>query len=388
MAEQPKRTVLVNDRCLLVARTGISVYIENLLRFWPPEAEFQAEGFFQRRGLLSLSGKTRKCRHPLRLIPLRRFLSKTPRLTAPKALAKTALLKAYEHLFAASLRRGSYAAYLEPNCPPVPTGGFTVSTCCDLSVLDHPRWQPPDRVKRWRRSLQAACRFTNHWITLSTFSKERMKAVLGLPEERITVIPLAARPLPAPPAEWARVEAPPERYILHVGTLEPRKNLHCLLEAYARLPERFRRRVKLILAGGKGWGEMDFWLSLSRHRAAGEVLAAGEVSDTQLSGLLRCALALAMPSWYEGFGLPVLEAMSVGVPVLCSNAEALGEVAGGAALVLDPRDPGAWAEAIRRVAEDDKLRARLSLLGKARASEFSWRKTAASHAALFEKLLA
>lgn len=177
-------------------------------------------------------------------------------------------------------------------------------------------------------------------------------------------------------------------YFLFVGTLEPRKNLRRLLRAYARLPEAIRDSHLLVIAGGKGWGDVDVVqqaheLGLSRY-----VVVTGYVDDVQLATLYGHARLLAMPSLYEGFGLPLIEAMSLGVPVLTSNVSSLPEVAGEAGVLVDPFDVAAIAQGLSRLLTDDALHARLSRLATRVASRFCWSKAARETWEVFEEALA
>ncbi|MCC7353516.1 MAG: glycosyltransferase family 4 protein [Anaerolineae bacterium] len=170
-----------------------------------------------------------------------------------------------------------------------------------------------------------------------------------------------------------------ERYILHVGTLQPRKNLVRLVEAFAevanRLPE--TGRVQLVLAGQKGWLYNELFRRVEELGLQGRVIFPGYVPDADLPALLSGAACFAFPSLYEGFGFPVLEAQSCGVPVICSDVSSLPEVAGDGALLVSPHDTAAWVEALMRVLTDERLRAQLRARGFVNVVRFSWRTCAA-----------
>jgi len=178
----------------------------------------------------------------------------------------------------------------------------------------------------------------------------------------------------------------PDRYILHLGALEPRKNLGVLLDAYAALPGQIRTNCRLVLAGPIGWGERSFWAELRDHPVAAQVLATGRVGDEDVGLLLAGATALVAPSRYEGFGLPLLEAMACGTPVLCSTAEAFKEIADNAAEMIHPDDIHGWTSAIRRAVEEPGWLAGMTAAGRRRSEKYSWEVTARMHLQVLAKV--
>jgi glycosyltransferase involved in cell wall biosynthesis len=195
-------------------------------------------------------------------------------------------------------------------------------------------------------------------------------------------VPLAADRRFSPDGPRAEVEG--RRYVLAVGTLEPRKNLPRLVEAFARLPESVREERLLVLVGPLGWDTAETIGSLRRHSQL--VRPLGHVDDDHLRSLYRGAELFAYPSLYEGFGLPVLEAMASGAPVLTSRASSLPEVAGDAAIYVDPHDSDSIAAGLRDALVDPERLARLAAAGTERAGLFSWERTAAETLALLEGL--
>jgi glycosyltransferase involved in cell wall biosynthesis len=174
-------------------------------------------------------------------------------------------------------------------------------------------------------------------------------------------------------------------YLLHLGTLEPRKNLPLLIDACAPLWHGGSLTHRLVLAGAPGWGAAAVEQAIARHGVARWVVRPGTVPDSHLPALYRAADAVLLPSLGEGFGLPLLEAMACGVPVIAADAGALPEVAGDAGLLVDPRDPPAWAAAIARLLADQDLAARLRLAGPARAAEFTWERCARETLAVYRE---
>lgn len=386
--------VLVNDRPLYRGGTGITVYLQQILRAWPADAPTQLRGLYTHallhRDRWPEPNGSDTAASPLHLRPLaelpppRRLARRVPH--AIRRVAQTASGAA----FATAARFGPYAAAWEPNNLATRTPRPTATTIHDLSVLDHPEWHPPDRVAQWYADLRRSLDATERLVTVSAFSRDRIVARLGFPAERVDVVPLAARPFPFPAPDAAPAAARalglPERYFVCLGAFEPRKNLALLLDAWALLPTTFRRDHRLVLAGGIGWGVTAFWQSLVRHPAAPEVLTTGYLTDPQVAVVLAAAQALLMPSRYEGFGLPLLEAMAAGTAVACSSIPVFREVAEHAALLLDPADPAAWSAAIAGPLSDPATRARLTAAGSTRSANFTWTRTAEAHLRVFQSL--
>ncbi len=176
-----------------------------------------------------------------------------------------------------------------------------------------------------------------------------------------------------------------EPYFLFVGTLEPRKNLRRLLIAYAMLDGEVQNRVKLVIVGGMGWGKVNIDEITKAYGISDRVCQLGYVSDPALAALYQKAKFLAMPSLYEGFGLPLLEAMVRGVPVLTSNCASMPEVAGRAGLLIDPLSIVSIRDGLQRMILDDATRAELASYARVEASRYSWDETARQTLAVFEK---
>ena len=195
-------------------------------------------------------------------------------------------------------------------------------------------------------------------------------------------------PLPADQvAAFRRRRDLPERFILHVGTLQPRKNLVRLIQAYRRLGT----DAKLVLAGGRGWLYQDILGEIERQNLKNDVLLPGYLPDDELPLWYSAAAVLAYPSLYEGFGFPVVEAMACGTPVVTSKVSSMPEAAGGedsgAALLIDPHDTGALADALHRALEDEALREQMRAQGFRQAARFTWAKTAAATVSAYQQVL-
>jgi glycosyltransferase involved in cell wall biosynthesis len=259
-----------------------------------------------------------------------------------------------------------------------------VVTVHDLGYLRFPEAHP--RGARWYLDLSTRwnARRARRVIVDSRATAEDLVAAYGTPRTKIRLAyPAGAEGL-APegnPGRLAAVRArygTGERYLLYVGTLQPRKNLRLLVEAFGRLvgTEGTPDDVRLVLAGRRGWLADEILAAARAADAAGRVVLPGYVPAEDLPALYTGAQAFVYPSLHEGFGLPVLEAMACGAPVICANTSSLPEVAGEAALLVDPHRADDWAAAMGRVLADGALRAALRAAGLGRAGEFTWARCA------------
>jgi len=263
----------------------------------------------------------------------------------------------------------------------VPRHVKTVFTIHDLSVVRFPGQHPRERVLYYRFFLQKRCRKVNHFLTVSCFSQGEMERYLGIPAEKITVTYEAHDQrvfCPRPHQEiqdFLDLRGLPKRYFLFVGSGDPRKNLDVIPQAL----ERARLQVPLLVAGWQGWESKRAW---------DNVTFLDYVSDDDLARLYSGALALVFPSSYEGFGLPLLEAMACGCPVVTTREASLPEVAGdGAIYMKGPRDVDDLARILNDFAENPELREKLAERGLARAGSFAWEKTAERTFQAFEEVL-
>jgi len=255
----------------------------------------------------------------------------------------------------------------------------TVLTVHDLSFLHQPRWFRTGHAAYYRHAVARSARLARRVIADSQATAADLHERLGIPEDRIDVIPLgvdeAYKPLPEDAAARVRTKyGLPERHFLYLGTLEPRKNLERLIEAWSRIADACP--LDLVLAGRSGWktGAIEHAIAASPH--ARRIHRPGFVDQQDLPALIGAAEVFVWPSLCEGFGLPPLEAMACGVPVLTSNVSSLPEVVGDAALLVDPHDVDAIATAMLQLVKDASLRDALKARGLDRAAGFTWRRTA------------
>jgi glycosyltransferase involved in cell wall biosynthesis len=267
-----------------------------------------------------------------------------------------------------------------------------VITVHDLTFLRYPEFLTAESRRYYNDQIERAVAVADHILADSHATRIDLTDMLGVSGGKVTVVWLApdARFRPLSRAECRpRLErlGLPESYLLFVGTFEPRKNVAGLLNAYRALLDRGVNPPPLVLAGRRGWLFDEAAARVAQLRLRDRVIFLDAPTDDDLVALYNGASALILPSHYEGFGLPVLEAMSCGAPVVISRRGSLPEIAGDAALVVDdPDDAGALAAAIERILADAALGARLREKGFARAGEFSWERCARETLAVYSSL--
>ena len=312
-----------------------------------------------------------------------RFAGRWPNFSVRQTLPHTPLVRIPLTL-SAELRRHPvdvlHVQYTAPPFPPCPV----VTTIHDLS-FEH---LPETFKRRSRAQLRLTVRRTTRKaaliLTLSEFSRRDIIETYAVDPERVIVTPAAAPPHFAPVADETELRAVRERYgispnyLLSLGSIQPRKNLTRLIEAYSCLRrERPNAELpQLVLAGKRGWLDDEVFRAAQQDGLSESISFIGYVPEKDLPALYSGAMCFVYPSYFEGFGLPVIEAMQCGAPVIAGNRSSLPEVAGDAALLFDPFDTRALADAIARVTDDPDYRAELCARGFKRAGTFSWLDTA------------
>ena len=280
------------------------------------------------------------------------------------------------------LRGESQAIFHSPNYLVPPFPGKTVNTVHDLSHVLYPEFHPQARVDFMNLAFEDSLRHTTHVITDTETVRQEFIQHFGWAAERVTAIGLGmdAAFHPRSEAELAPVLAKhglaPRQYTLCVGTIEPRKNTLRLLQAYEQLDPALRRACPLVLAGGKGWKSDDVHRRMEQATQQGWLHYLSYVEQADLPLLYAGAGLFAYPSLYEGFGLPIVEAMASGTPVLTSDASCMPEVAGGAAALVNPLDVDAIRQALEQHLSDEDWLTQARAQGLRRAASYSWQRCA------------
>ncbi|MDD5296576.1 MAG: glycosyltransferase family 1 protein [Rhodocyclaceae bacterium] len=279
-----------------------------------------------------------------------------------------------------------------PNYYLPPFGGGGIATIHDLSMYTWAQFHPPERVRYMQKEIPLALKRAQLLLTDSEYTRKEVAGFFGWPEDRIRAVPLASSEEfhPRAPAEIRavldRFGLQADGYCLFAGTIEPRKNIGALLDAYSLLPESLRRRWPLVLAGYRGWQSEALHARIEKAEREGWARYLGYVTSEELPVLFSGARLFVFPSLYEGFGLPVLEAMASGVPVVCSNSSSLPEVSGDAAGTCSPDDVDELSRLISVGLADEVWRETARARGLLQAAGFSWKRCADETVAAYREV--
>jgi alpha-1,3-rhamnosyl/mannosyltransferase len=382
MPDTPLR-IGVNATALLSPRTGIGQYVYHLGQHLLENKKIQPYFFYANHWDTTIRSE-----------PL-------PHISTIKAYIKRFVPKSYivsrffmQIRFTSGLRHHPIDLYHEPNYLAFRFSGPSVVTFHDASWVRHPATHPAGRLDTISRYLQGCLDAASAILTDSEFVKNELIELFGVPPGKIFPVLLGVSPAFYPRHPQACHEFLTKQelhfgsYILSVGTLEPRKNIPALIDAYSLLSPELQRRFPLVLVGMQGWLTSTLETRMKPFVERGVIKPLGYVHDAAMPLIYSGAAAFVFPSLYEGFGLPVLEAMRCGVPVISSSTSSLPEVVGDAGVLVSPLDVEALSGSLRQILEDRVFAADLSRKGIVRAAGFSWEKTAAETIDVYRRVLA
>ena len=297
------------------------------------------------------------------------------------------------YLFITKFYKTEYDLYFQPNFIPNQNikAKKLICTVHDFSFLLQPHWHTKELINHYNKNFFALIKKADHIITGSNFTKQEIIHYMQIPREKISVIYHGVnhelyREYPQNELQETKAKyVLPKKFLLFVGSIEPRKNLLTLLKAYNLLQREENHNLPLILVGFKGWQNADIMQEIEKNREFIRYL--GFVTEIELAHIYNLATVFIYPSLYEGFGLPPLEAMACGTATIVSNVASLPEVCADAALYIEPTDPLDIKNRILALINDEKLREELSQRSKAQAASFSWEKSAIEHFEVFEKFI-
>lgn len=373
----------VNAGALLAPTTGVGQYVQHLMQEVVKFDEIDARFFYAKAWSEAVGPPPNAVWRGARRL----------RTSLGPILPNAYLLSRwYQQLnFWRGTRRTSFDLYHEPNFVPFRFNGPTVVTIHDLSFMEYPDSHPKDRVSALNKYVPWAVNNAEHVIVDSEFIRREVISAFAISEAKVSAVHLGVSDRFYPReaagcAPWLSTQELSYRgYVLAVGTIEPRKNVLGLIQAYAALPQKIRARFPLVIAGMKGWRDAEINARLKGIRGQLDVRVLGYVESAMLPILYAGARVLAYPSIYEGFGLPPLEAMASRTPVIAADRSSIPEVVGSAAILVDPYDTAAISEQLRRLLEDDDAANKFAEAGLERAKRFTWKLCAARTVEIYKQ---
>jgi alpha-1,3-rhamnosyl/mannosyltransferase len=329
---------------------------------------------------------------------LRQFLASIPFLKTAVLRSLPFVYQLYGRYNAAIFHRKAktikHAVYHEPNYILKPFDGASVTTVHDLSFIHCPEYHPKERVQHLKKHLKITLEKASHVITDSEFVRKELIAQMGVEPERVSTILLGVDDNyhPRSEAELASVllkhQLTAGKYLLSVSTIEPRKNILSMLAAYMELDKALRKNYPLVLVGGDGWRNQDITAKIKALVKQGEVIHLGYTSNEDLPYLFAGARAFVFVPFYEGFGLPPLEAMASGIPVLTTHVSSIPEVVGDVGILVDPNDLEAIQQGMVKLLTDEQWRSSTIERGLQRAKQFTWEKCVEQTILIYKQIAA
>jgi alpha-1,3-rhamnosyl/mannosyltransferase len=284
--------------------------------------------------------------------------------------------------------RSDFTLYHETSFTPAKLTAIpTVYSVYDMSLRRFKDTHPKERVWLFEYFMKTRLRYARHILTISEFIRQEIMDEFKVPPSMVSNVPLAPDPLffarlPGTVAQVRSKYGLPGEYLLFVSSLEPRKNIGLLMEAMAAA----KTDIPLVLVGWHGWGDKAWQKLVNTGNLKGRIFFTGHVPDQDLAAVYTGATAMVYPSLYEGFGLPILEAMACGCPVICSNAAGMTETAGPAGWLIDPGDRDSLVHAIEILVHDSGQQRDLRSAGLAWAARFTWDRTARKTVDIFRRV--
>jgi len=384
------KSLLINSKSLLTPLTGIGRYSYEIVSRLPDDGFFEYLYYYYGKvseniilGDSTTAADGGKHQSSALLSTIRRMLVSNQQV---KNAARN-LLNMYSRFFGSS-----YDLYWEPGI--IPVSGIKsrakVVTVHDMSLHLHESWHLPESVKYFRKNFWGNIEKADYIITDTQAVKCEVAELVNFPADRIMPIHLGLnnetfrRYSDAELAGFDKLPDKDVKYILFVGSIEPRKNLERLIQAYAGMPERLKKEYKLLLVGYKGWNNKEIHSQIEAEKE--NVYYLGFVTDRELAMVYNLAHIFVYPSLYEGFGLPPLEAMACGVPVLTSDIPCIKEVCQDATYFIDPLSAESIRDGLTDMIENSKVTDGLRQKGLEHIKKFDWNVTAVKHYDLFKEL--
>jgi glycosyltransferase involved in cell wall biosynthesis len=389
-----KMKIAVNIHCLHPPLTGIGHYARHLLNILIDHSAVSELVGVSRSGwhsaeelreiIASSEGyqpKTQTAQVKPLLTAARAVLRSVPGMTQLRGHLRDTLSKYSRRKKSTSpaVNNREQFIYWEPNYLPLPIDNPVAVTLHDLSHLHYPEYHPDERLAELK-VLPEVLKKAAGLITVSEFTRAELSAYLDISVDRISIVTPAVEPCFHHQSDEVCRQVRsryglPENFLLYVGTIEPRKNLNRLLHAFNQLPVNLQHNHPLVIVGALGWHGEEFESTLSEIDNS-NIQQLGYAYSADLPGLYSAATSFVYPSLYEGFGMPILEAMACGTPVVTSNVAAMPEVAGGAAELIDPKSVDSISSGLQRVLQDSEHRKQMSMRGKKVAEGYNWHKSA------------
>lgn len=356
--------IILESSALLHTKTGIGRYNLELAKGLENDSSIEVDFFVRNELIHSLKDLQKKNTN---------FTKNYPKLTKPIRIMKNYIKKKY---LSSQCNNSIFHApnYFLPEC--TESGIITVH---DLSIFKYPETHPKERIVHFEKNFLKTLEKTKHIITDSKAMKQEIMEYLAWPENKISAIHLGVSSKFAPKKNinhsfLAKYQLRDQGYSLCVSTIEPRKNIDKLLNTYQQLPILIRKKYPLILIGANGWLYEAILVKIEKAIKEGWLIRPGFVSEEELHLFYSHSRLFIYPSEYEGFGLPIAEAMASGIPIITSNKTSLPEVANNAGLVINPENNFHFLEAIKKALEDEDWRKKAKTDGIKVSSRYNWQK--------------